>query len=352
MINYLQNTMFLGNSLMNYVYFLGALILSIIVAKIISFILKKYVQKFCDKTKTKIDDILYKSFKKPLVYTIFFIGLFFAINFLFLPESVDKIIGKIITVITVILITWGITRLVHSFMEIYWLPKAGKTKSHIDNNLIPVIKSIASWVIWVIAFIFVLNNLGFNVTSLVAGLGIGGLAIAFALQNVFADLFASISIYLDRPFNIGDYILTGNDSGTVKKIGLKTTRIQTLQGDELVISNKELTETRLRNYKKMKKRRVSFTFGVEYGTNPSKLEKIPNIVKKIVDKAKNVEFARAHFTDFGDSALNFEVVMFIANREFDLYRDVQQTVNLEITKAFKKERISMAFPTTTVHVVK
>ena len=352
MISFLQDTMFLGSSLMNYAYFLGALILSIIVAKIISFILKKYVKKIFDKTKTKIDDILYESFHKPLIYTLFFIGLFFAVNFLVLPESVDKIIGKIITVITVILITWGITRLVHSFMEIYWLPKAGKTKSHIDNNLIPVIKSIASWVIWVIAFIFVLNNLGFNVTSLVAGLGIGGLAIAFALQNVFADLFASISIYLDRPFNIGDYILTGNDSGTVKKIGLKTTRIQTLQGDELVISNKELTETRLRNYKKMKKRRVSFTFGVEYGTNPSKLEKIPNIVKKIVDKAKNVEFARAHFTDFGDSALNFEVVMFIANREFDLYRDVQQTVNLEITKAFKKERISMAFPTTTVHVVK
>ena len=344
--------MFLGNSLMNYAYFLGALILSIIVAKIISFILKKYVQKFTLKSETKIDDILYKSFRKPLIYTIFFIGLLFAIKFLIIPQNIDDVIAKVIGVIATVLITWGITRLVHSFMEIYWLPKAGKTKTHIDNNLIPVIKGLASWIIWCIAFIFILNNLDVNVTSLVAGLGIGGLAIAFALQNVFVDLFASISIYLDKPFNIGDYIVTGNDSGTVKKIGLKTTRIETLQGDELVISNKELTESRLRNYKKMRKRRVSFTFGVEYNTSPAKLEKIPNIVKKIIDKAKNVEFARAHFTDFGDSSLNFEVVMFIANREFDLYRDVQQTVNLEITKAFKKEKISMAFPTRTVHIAK
>ena len=352
MINYLQDTMFLGNSLMNYTYFLGALIISIIIAKIISFILKKYVQKFCEKTETKIDDILYDSFHKPLIYTIFFIGLFFAINYLALPQNIDNIITKVIGVLATILITWGITRLVKSFMQIYWLPKAGKTKSRMDNNLLPVIKAMASWIIWSIAFIFILNNLGVNVTSLVAGLGIGGLAIAFALQNDFVDLFASISIYLDKPFNIGDYIIAGNDSGTVKKIGLKSTRIQTLQGEELVISNKELTESRIRNYKKMKKRRVVFKFGVEYGTSPPKLEKIPNIIKKIVDKAENVDFERTHFTDFGDSALNFEVVMYIINKEYSLYRDIQQTVNLEITKAFAKEKINMAFPTTTVHIVK
>jgi small-conductance mechanosensitive channel len=213
-------------------------------------------------------------------------------------------------------------------------------------------KSLVTWVICIISFLFILNNLGVNITSLAAGLGVGGLAVAFALQGVFADLFASISIYLDRPFNVGDYIVIGADSGTVKKIGLKSTRITTLQGEELVVSNKELTETRVKNYKRMRKRRVAFYFGVEYGTGYTKLDKIPKIIEKIIKSVKDVDFDRANFTEFGDSALNFEVIMYINNRDYTIYRQIQEKINLKIVQEFNKEKISMAFPTQTIHLKK
>jgi len=352
MIDFLQNTYFLGNSLLNYVYFLGLLILSFLVSKVVLVIFKKYLHALAKKTKTLIDDILVDAFEKPVLYTLFFIGVYFSIRQLTLSVAALDVVNKVITVITILLITWGITKLIHSALDIYWLPKAKSTKSNVDNNLIPVMKSLVSWVIWIICFLFVLNNLGVNITSLAAGLGVGGLAIAFALQGVFADLFASISIYLDRPFNVGDYIVVGADSGTVKKIGLKSTRITTLQGDQLVISNKELTEARVRNYKKMRKRRVVFNFGVEYGTSSLKLKKIPLLIKTIITKVKKVEFDRCNFFEFGDFSLNYEVVIYVENRDYDLYRAVQEKINLAIVEVFAKEKIEMAFPTQTVFIKK
>jgi small-conductance mechanosensitive channel len=352
MIDYLSNTFFWNNSLLSYVYFLGYLILSLMVAKLILVIFKKYLSVFVKKTTTKIDDILVEAFDKPLFYTFFFLGLHLSIKQLNLSDKVINFVEKSVTVITIILITWGIIKLIHSALDIYWLPKAKKTSSNIDNNLIPIMKSLVTWVICIISFLFILNNLGVNITSLAAGLGVGGLAVAFALQGVFADLFASISIYLDRPFNVGDYIVIGADSGTVKKIGLKSTRITTLQGEELVVSNKELTETRVKNYKRMRKRRVAFYFGVEYGTGYTKLDKIPKIIEKIIKSVKDVDFDRANFTEFGDSALNFEVIMYINNRDYTIYRQIQEKINLKIVQEFNKEKISMAFPTQTIHLKK
>ena len=352
MIDFLQNTFFLGNSLLSYIYFLGLLILSFLVSKVVLFIFKKYINKFAKKTKTKIDDILVDAFEKPILYTLFFVGVYLSIRQLTLSATSIGVVNKIVTVITIVLITWGITKLIHSTLEIYWMPKAKKTSSNVDDNLIPVIKSLVSWLVWIISFLFILNNIGVNITSLAAGLGVGGLAIAFALQGVFADLFASISIYLDRPFNVGDYIVIGADSGTVKKIGLKSTRITTLQGEQLVVSNKELTEIRVRNYKRMRKRRVLFNFGVEYGTTPIKLKKITSLIKTIIDKTDQVEFNRCNFFEFGDFSLNYEVIMYVENRDYDLYREIQQKINLAIVDAFAKEKIEMAFPTQTVYVKK
>ena len=352
MIDYLKNTIVFGNSLMNYAYFIGIIIISFIFAKIISHIFKKYFQKLALKTKTKLDDILALTLEKPLTYLVFFLGIFFAFKYLAISQSLDNILNKVFSVIIILIITIGLNKLVNSFIAVYWVPLASKTKSNVDDNLIPVIKTFSSIIIWSIALIFLLNNLGLNITSLVAGLGIGGIAIAFALQNILSDIFSSISIYLDKPFQVGDYVVTGIDSGTVKKIGLKSTRITTLQGEELVVSNKELTETRIRNYKKMKKRRAAFKIGVEYGTSSEKLKKIPLIIKKIVDKVEGVDFDRAHFTDFGDFSLNFDIVMFVATRDYAVYRDIQQKVNLEIVEAFEKEKIDMAFPTQTVYVKK
>ena len=190
-------------------------------------------------------------------------------------------------------------------------------------------------------------------------LAIGGAAtaivIGFALQHVLSDFFSAFSIYFDRPFEIGDYIIVGEYSGTVTKIGMKSTRVQLLQGEELVLANSELTKTSVRNFKKMKKRRISFTFGVTYDTTSKQLKKIPEIIKNIINPEK-IEYIdrldRVHFTEFGDFSLNFEVVYYVKTKDYVKYRDTQQEINFKIKEAFEKEGIEMAFPTQTIYLNK
>ncbi|MFC1774805.1 mechanosensitive ion channel family protein [Nanoarchaeota archaeon] len=221
-----------------------------------------------------------------------------------------------------------------------------------DTSIIDVLGKILKISIWFIAALLILSNLGYNISTLIAGLGIGGIAIAFALQNVLTDIFASFSIYFDKPFKVGDYIVVGADDGIVKKIGIKSTRITTLRGEELVISNKELTESRIHNYKKMKERRVVFSLGVTYDTKNKDLEKIPKMVESIFSKNKDAKLDRVHFKSFGEFSLNYEIVYFLKTRDYEKYMDVQQVLNLEIKKQFDKAKIDMAFPTQTVIVQK
>lgn len=200
--------------------------------------------------------------------------------------------------------------------------------------------------------IIVLENLGYNVKSLATGLGIGGIAVALAMQNVLSDIFASFSIYFDQPFRVGDFIVIGNERGTVKNIGVKSTRLQSLQGEELIISNKELTQAQIHNYKKMQRRRIVFGFGVVYDTPVAKLKKILDIVKEITESIDIVDLDRVHFTKFGDYSLQFEVVYFLNSNDYTKYMDIQQEINLKIKEKFEKEKIKMAFPTQTIQVDK
>ncbi len=337
---------------MNYIYFILIIIGSILASKLSKIIFLGHFKKVISKTKTKIDDLIIESFEAPIKHGILLLGVYIAFNYLSMNSIIIKIIRGIFTVLLTMLIASAVIKLINSAIELYWVPKAKSSKTRIDDNIIPLVKTIASWIIWSIAFVFTLNNLGINVTSLIAGLGVGGLAIAFALQNVLQDVFSSISIYLDRPFQIGDFIVIGNDSGTVKKIGIKSTRLETLQGEELVISNKELTDARVANFKRMKKRRVKFKIGVEYNTPLSKLKKIPKIIEKIIKNTENVELNRVHFTEFGDFALIYEIVVFINSKDYMVYKDVQQKINFKILEEFEKEKISMAFPTQTIYLQK
>ena len=205
------------------------------------------------------------------------------------------------------------------------------------------------------AFLFILNACGINLSGAVVGLGVSGIVIGFALQNVLADFFSAFSIYFDRPFEIGDFIVVGDYSGTVTKITMKSTRVKLLQGEELVLSNRELSSSNIRNFKKMKKRRIVFTFGVTYDTPLKKLKRIPEIVKEVIDPEK-IEYIdkldRVHFTEFGDFSLNFEVVYYTKTKDYVKYRDTQQRINFDIKGAFEKEGIEMAFPTQTIYLNK
>ena len=195
-----------------------------------------------------------------------------------------------------------------------------------------------------------LDNLGIKITGLITGLGIGGITIALAVQNILGDLLAYISIMMDRPFAIGDFIVVAEFTGVVERIGLKTTRLRSLSGELLIFSNNDLLSSRMRNYKDREQRRVLFSIGVTYDTPADSLESIPIIIKDILETQENVLFDRAHFKSFGSFSIDFEVVYYVTTADYLIYMDVQQDVNLKIVRAFEKSGIEFAFPTQTVHL--
>lgn len=204
--------------------------------------------------------------------------------------------------------------------------------------------------LWSIVVILILDQFGFNVTTLIASLGIGGVAVALAVQNILGDLFASLSIALDKPFVIGDFIIVGDVVGTVEHVGLKTTRIRALSGEQIVVSNADLLSSRIHNFKRLQERRIVFRFGVLYDTPADRLEAIPDMLRSIIESTEHTRFDRAHFLAFGDSSLDFEVVYFVTSDNYLTYMDAQQRINLAMVRQFGEQGIGFAFPTRTLHL--
>jgi small-conductance mechanosensitive channel len=209
---------------------------------------------------------------------------------------------------------------------------------------------IVNIIVWVIGIVFLIDNLGYDITTLVAGLGIGGIAIALAAQAVLGDLFSYFVIFFDKPFEIGDFIIIGDKMGTVEYIGIKTTRIRALSGEQLIVSNTDLTNSRVQNYKRMETRRVVFSIGVLYETPAEKLKQIPSLIKEIIERQPELTFDRVHFSSFESSSLKFEIVYFVASADYNLYMDKQQLINLGIFEEFEKENIEFAYPTQKIYV--
>jgi small-conductance mechanosensitive channel len=208
-----------------------------------------------------------------------------------------------------------------------------------------IIRFIASVVIWSLVLLLTLDNLGVNITALVAGLGVGGIAVALATQNVLGDLFASLSIALDRPFVVGDFLAVDTFLGSVENIGIKSTRLRSLDGEQIIISNGDLLKSRVRNYGRMVERRVQFTVGVAYTTPVSQLEQIPAWIREFVTRQKDTRFDRSHFVKHGNSALEFETVYYVLSADYNRYMDIQQTINLGIHRRFGEEGIAFAVTT-------
>jgi small-conductance mechanosensitive channel len=208
-----------------------------------------------------------------------------------------------------------------------------------------IIRFIASVVIWSLVLLLTLDNLGVNITALVAGLGVGGIAVALATQNVLGDLFASLSIALDRPFVVGDFLAVDTFLGSVENIGIKSTRLRSLDGEQIILSNGDLLKSRVRNYGRMVERRVQFTVGVAYTTPVAQLEQIPAWIRGFVTRQKDTRFDRSHFVKHGNSALEFETVYYVLTADFNRYMDIQQSINLDIHRRFGEEGIAFAVTT-------
>ena len=325
----------------------------IIFGWIVEHIFEHYFKKWASKTKTKIDDEILKNVKRPIYLLVIFFGFYFFVQNLSVIDQYQEIINDIFLLIEILLIAYIFTRVTN--VIIAWYADKQEKRKKTSQHILYVFRGIFNGIVYLIAFFVFMALAGIDLTGLAIGGAATAIVIGFALQHVLSDFFSAFSIYFDRPFEIGDFIIVGEYAGTVTKIGMKSTRLELLQGEELVLSNKELTTASVRNFKKMNKRRIEFSFGVTYDTSLKKLKKIPDIIKSIIDPEK-LEYVhkldRVHFTEFGDFSLNFNIVYYMKTKDYVKYRDTQQEINFRIKEAFEKEGIEMAFPTQTIFLNK
>jgi small-conductance mechanosensitive channel len=346
--DFLQKT-FLQNSVLDYIIFISTFIIGILFIRILKNIVLHRVKAWADKTATTIDDFLISSSEKKLIPLLYFGVLYLSTKSLNLSPEVSKAINILgIILLTFIGVSFSVL-LLQYLLETHLLKKEeDEAKKRSVKGIVPVIKVI----IWGIGIAFLLDNLGFEISTVVAGLGIGGIAVALAAQAVLGDLFSYFSILLDRPFELGDFIIVGEYFGTIEHIGIKTTLVRSLGGEQLVFSNTDLTSSRVRNYKRMEQRRVAFGFGVIYQTTLDQLKEIPGMVKEIISSTPDTVFDRAHFKSYGDFSLDFEVVYYVLSRDYNVYMNIQQNINFRLKEEFEKRGIEFAYPTQTLFLEK
>lgn len=317
------------------------------------YVFKRYVlgrlKRLATSSATTFDDLAVKAIERTLVPILYFGVLYAAVHTLQLSKDFERGFNIASIVLITFLAVRTLTAAVHHLLNTYSNATSGSADS---GKQLKGIGGLLNFVIWILALIFLLDNLGVKISAVVAGLGIGGIAVALAAQAVLGDLFSYFVIFFDKPFAVGDFIVVGDKMGVVEHVGIKTTRIRALSGEQLVFSNTDLTNSRVHNFKKMEKRRIVFKLGVTYQTPADKLKRIPQLVKDIVVAQEDAEFDRGHFAAYGDFSLNFEFVYYVHSADYAKYMDIQQAINLAIFEAFEKEGIEFAYPTQTLFVNK
>lgn len=326
--------------------YLLALLIFIIGIVLINLVLKGFIlkrlKKWINNSKIGFNDRLLKIFQKSIIPLLYLGVIYISIRNL----ELHPILNQSIDVIGLILATFIGIRFIGNVIEYllatYWLKgENDEAREQSVAILSPALRILT----WAIGLIFLLGNLGFDISALIASLGIGGIAIALAAQGVFQELFSYFSILLDRPVQIGDFIIVGDLIGSVEQIGIKTTRLRSLSGEEIILSNSDLTSSRIHNYKRMEERRIVFSIGVTYETRSEQLQAIPQYIQAIVDQTENTRFDRCHFSSYGDFSLNFETVYYMETSDYTAYMDAQQKINFAIKECFEAQDIEIAYPT-------
>ena len=298
------------------------------------------------QTDGDVDDLLLDAVRRTSIALLIVPAVYAGSRALALPEETASLLRTVTRVALIAQVALWSAAVVDFFLRRYRRRRVESDPAAITT--IRAFRLAALSAVWCVATLVALDNLGVDITALVTGLGIGGVAIALATQNILGDLFASLSIVLDKPFVVGDFIRSGEHMGVVEDIGLKTTRVRSLSGEQLVFSNNDLLQSRIRNYQRMDERRVQFRVGVTYQTPAAQLARVPPMVRAIIEAAGPVRFDRAHFAAFGDSSYDFELVYYVLSPDYNVFMDVQQAINLAIVEAFEREGIELAYPTRTL----
>lgn len=332
----------LTNTISDYLIAFVIVVLGSLAIKVLEQMVLRRLKLWAVRTNNRLDDALFKIGDRSLI-PILYLGIFYiAIANLSLHPILLNLLKAIALIATTFLGIRLIVSIAEYLMRVYLVTR-GETET-IDralHALLPAIRTAA----WLIGIIFLLDNLGFNISAVVASLGIGGIAIALASQGVLQDLFSYFSILFDRPFEIGDFIVVNDMAGTVDYVGIKTTRIKSISGEEVVVPNTNITASRIHNYKRMERRRILFKIGVIYETPQQQLQEIPAIIREIVEPIENTLFDRAHFLSFGDFSLDFEVVYHVLTSDYGIYMDIQQQINYQLKSVFEEKGIEFAYPT-------
>lgn len=339
---------FYANTVRSWILALLVALLVIAVLRLILPVVQRQLERLSERTTTSFDDILRAGLGATRSWYIVILGLWAGSLLLILPEKMTDLLSGLVVLGTLIQIgIWGTTG-IRAYVGVQAMQKVD-----IDAASVTTIRAMGFLVsvgLWVVLFLMALDNFGIDVTALIAGLGVGGIAVALAVQNILGDLFASLSIVLDKPFVYGDFIVVDNLSGTVEHVGLKTTRVRSLSGEQLVFSNSDLLKSRVRNYKRMSQRRIVFSVGVTYQTPRSLLEEIPTMLRESVEAQPDTTLDRAHLRGFGPSSIDYEIVYFVESAEYGVYMDRQQAINLEIVRRFEDAGVEFAYPTQTLFV--
>jgi small-conductance mechanosensitive channel len=341
---------FLGNDAIAWALALGTVVVVLVGLLLLKRIVISRVGDFAHRTRTFAGEVAGTLLNNIKRFFLVAIAVLIGSRELTLPTRADHIVHlTLIALAALQAAVWG-HHLVNLAIEQY-LKRHKTPDGQIDGSLattMGAVKFIGLLILYGLVILLAADNMGINVQALIAGLGVGGIAVALAAQSILGDLFSSLSIVMDKPFVLGDFIVVGDKQGTVEKIGLKTTRLRSISGEQLIFTNSDLLSSRIQNFKRMAERRVSFTVGVSYDTPQEKLRLIPGIIRDTITRHDQVRFDRSHFCNFGDSTLDFETVYFLSTADFNTHMDIQQEVLLEVYRRFTQEGVEFPFPTHTV----
>lgn len=346
MEEFLERTYY-GNTVQDYLIAIGLILLGLIIVRIINSIIDNRLKKLTQATDNVVDDYLIESVDRFGIPILHFIIIYVGIKTLKLSDQAEDILR----VATLAFVTFFAVRFISTTVLMMLRSYVRKQENGEEKvKQLGGVMLIINIFIWIGGLLMLLDNMGIDVTAMIAGLGIGGIAIALAAQNILGDLFNYFVIFFDRPFEIGDFIIIDNKMGVVEYIGIKTTRVKSLTGEQLVFSNSDLTSSRIHNYKRMERRRIVFKISVIYQTSLAQVKRIPEVLRAAVEAQELTQFDRAHFQAYGESSLDFEVVYYVLTADYNQYMDVQQAINLHIFEEFNNLGVEFAYPTRTLFV--
>ena len=338
---------FYGNSILNWAIAVGILIFSFVVVKMIYWIFSNVIRRLTSKTKTNLDDVLIDKLEKPLTYLVLILGYWISIHYLVFNEEVELVLENAAYFLLVIDVTAILSRIVDALISEVIMPISEKSDSSFDNQLIPVLQKGVRSIIWILGIIIGLDNIGFDITAMIAGLGIGGLALALAAQDSVKNIFAGIMIFLDKPFRIKDRIQVDGFDGIVEEVGLRSTRLRTLEGRIVTIPNSRFTDNSVTNVTSQPTLKIKLNLGLTYDTDETQMQKAIDILEDIVkDQEAITDDYAAGFNGFGDFSLNILFIYYV--KPDSHWLDTQTLVNKEILRRFNKEGLEFAFPTQTI----